>query len=67
MYHVSDCLKDKVGMQGSRLMDAEEATSTGGGGSTRERRMALQQDVSLHVHLINHVQILSRYYQFHRY
>lgn len=32
-------------MQGRRLMDAEKATSSSGG-STRERKKALQQDVS---------------------
>ncbi|KAE9458528.1 hypothetical protein C3L33_09573, partial [Rhododendron williamsianum] len=37
--------KEKVEMQGRRLMDAEKATSSGGG-STRERKKALQQDVN---------------------
>ncbi|KAI8548720.1 hypothetical protein RHMOL_Rhmol07G0295600 [Rhododendron molle] len=37
--------KEKVEMQGRRLMDAEKATSSGGG-STRERKIALQQDVN---------------------
>ncbi|XP_058223567.1 uncharacterized protein LOC131333193 isoform X5 [Rhododendron vialii] len=37
--------KEKVEMQGRRLMDAEKATSSGRG-STRERKKALQQDVN---------------------
>ena len=42
---MSDCLKEKVGMQGSRLMGAGKAT-TSRKDSIRERKMALQQDVS---------------------
>ncbi|KAG5543410.1 hypothetical protein RHGRI_016219 [Rhododendron griersonianum] len=41
---LSDCLKEKLGIQGSMLTDAAKA-STSRTGSIRERKMALQQDV----------------------
>lgn len=40
-----DCVKEKMNMQGNRLMGAEKAT-TRPRGSIRERKKALQQDVS---------------------
>ncbi|GFY95914.1 ternary complex factor MIP1 leucine-zipper protein [Actinidia rufa] len=44
VYPVSDWLKEKVELLGSRLMDTEKAT-TSQKGSTSERKKALQQDV----------------------
>ena len=45
VYPVSDCLKETMELQGSRLMATEKAT-TSKKGSTRERKKALQQEVS---------------------
>lgn len=42
---VFDCVKEKMDMQGNRLMSAEKATARPRG-SIRERKKALQQDVS---------------------